>query len=180
MADEKVVEELEKSENTVIYCKRCGQPVDDEPLKVDQEVLEDYLRASLAGKKFEKTYKIAGGRIQATFEDLPAQVADKFNDIMRSVPADRMLDTAVDYKLALILKLVEFITEDGTVEVKYDGTDRLKGIDDLPAAVKGLSSKFDETMMAVLRRVSLNFVILLKTISDNLLNSDFYTGVGLR
>ena len=177
MADEVKGEEVEK-----VFCKRCGAEISEKPLSVDEGVMEDYLRAVLGGKHFERTFKLASGRISMTFAEIPGPVSDKFNDIMKTTPVDKALDTAVNYKLALILKKVEFINPDGVVEIKYEADDetRAKYVENLQRAFSKLSESFDESILVLLRRAGISFIMLTKAISDSLLNSDFYTGVGLR
>ena len=176
-------EHTQKTSEEAVVCPRCGKSLNERDLKVDDDAMQAYLRATLSGERFTKTFKIADGKILVTFTELPSTVADKLQTILRGIPAERLLDKAVDYKLLLSLLKVEFVDNcDGVIHTKYEAYDddeRLKAINNLDSAFTTFSESFDESTLRLLRQLAITFGLLVKTITDSMLNSDFYEGVGL-
>ena len=162
-----------------LVCKRCGRPHLDKDVSVSEDVLKEYTRCALGGIPFTKTFTILNGEITVTFEALPAEFEVSLGYITNSADSDMQ---ALDIRLLMSLTEIRmFDRETSGLKVFYsaDLDARRKMLENPKDARIELSSKVDAVLLGALRRMSATFVILQNAILEELVNKDFYEGVGL-
>ena len=160
-------------------CKRCGRVELDKTLEVSEETMQEYFRCSLGGKPFSKSFTVAEGDLTIKFEVLSADAELLMDRYINKDTTDVQL---MDLRLLLSLsEITKFDEETSGVKIIYSKTaaERIKALENPKKSLEQLISGFDSIMLGVLRRMHVTFVILTNTILENIINKDFYEGVGL-
>lgn len=158
-------------------CKRCGRPDLNKELDVSDEAVKEYFRCALGGRKFTKTFNVMNNELSATFEALSAQdelLLNRLNPTSTVQP--------IDVRMLLSLKEVSvFDPETSGLRTIYSrSTEDSKKLLENPAEeLDKLTENFDSVMLGVLRRMHITFVMLINTITEHIIDEDFYKGVGL-
>lgn len=166
-------------ESDALVCKRCGRPHLEKDIEVSEEVLREYTRCALGGVPFSRTFTLLGGEFIVTFEALPAEFEVSLGYIARSADSDMQ---ALDIRMLLSLTEIKmFDHETSGLKVFYSADlDKRRTILENPKeALLELSTKVDAVLLGVLRRISATFIILQNAILEELVDKDFYEGVGL-
>lgn len=167
-------------EKQPMICKRCGRIELDKNLEVDEATMKEYFRCSLGGKPFTRSFNVADGDFTATFEVLSADAEVLLDKYINKDMTDIAL---MDLRLLLTLKeITKLDAETSGIKTIYsrDKKERIKVLDNPKASLEQLTSNFDSIMLGVLRRMNVTFMLLTNTILENIINQDFYEGVGLR
>ena len=166
-------------DNASLVCKRCGRPHLDKDVQVSEEVMRDYTRCALGGIPFSRTFTLLNGEFIVTFEALPAEFEVSLGYIANSADSDMQ---ALDIRLLLSLAEIKMFDRNTSgLKVFYtaDLDKRRAMLENPKEALRDLSLKVDAVLLGVLRRMSATFVILQNAILEELVNKDFYEGVGL-
>ena len=172
-------EELNRTTDSELVCKRCGRPHMDKDIEVSEDVLKDYTRCALGGTLFTKTFKLLDGELLVKMSALPAEFELTLRDLS-SLEISGL--QSLDIRLLLSLEEIRVFDADTSgLRTVYSASldERKEFLEDPKKALKELSSKIDAVLLGVLRRVSATFILLQNAILEALINTDFYEGVGL-
>ena len=172
-------EEKQEVADTPLTCKRCGRPHLDKDIEVEEETLKEYIRCTLGGRLFSKTFNVLNNELQVVLTALPAE----FEVELERLPYDAGANMSpLDMRLLLTLAEIKVFDPDtsGMKTVYSADLDQRKAMLKNPAeALEMLATKVDSVLLGVLRRMSATFVVLQNAILEEIVNSDFYKGVGL-
>lgn len=162
-----------------VYCKRCGRPHLTKDLEVDEETMKEYTRCALGGKPFSRTFNVLNNELQVTFLALPAEFEVALERLQAIADSDMY---AIDLRMLLTLESIKVFDPDtsGMKTVYFADLEKRRAILEAPKkALEELASDVDAVLLGVLRRMSSTFVVLQNAILENIVNKDFYEGVGL-
>lgn len=172
------VTESEQNEHNTGVCTRCGRASLAADLKVSDETMKEYLRCSLGGRVFSKTISVHG-MFDLVFEALPADLEIALERyVQQHTPEISGVDLRTLVTLARIDKYDQDTGETTTVYEKDINT-RREFIKHPEKSFEELAKKLDSAMLGVVRRAGLSFLVLCGAIIEELVDGDFYEGVGL-
>lgn len=169
----------EASTNKPVMCNRCGRPNIEDELKVPEAVMQEYLRCVLGGRLYSRTITILD-TIDVTLEVLPADTELELEKLLRHSTSSDL--NATDVRLLLSLKSITRRDSDtGELVTLYEKSvaDRKDLLKDPNKGIQELAAKLDSTMLGVVRRAGVTFMLACAAILEQMVGSDFYEGVGL-
>lgn len=167
-------------------CARCHFPAHMDAPKVDQKVLEEYVRCMLANRTFKHTYKAFGGQLQLTMESLTTKQSGvyenalaKLRDIVNNAPVNPMTYNAHLAEVRLLMHLRGMQRGDNKEE--FSCFDELTFEDHgmSPDQYSGMFGDSPEDLTAIMGQVSVMFANLLLTLNQQALDANFWKGAGL-
>lgn len=167
-------EEIEK----ISYCKRCGRQVTEEPLKVSDDVVKEYMRCRLGGRLFSREFKSLDGSLIITLETANASISrllEKYLD------PDGILANSDAQVLALVSSIDRVDRDNGTINniYKADAKDRKNALSDIDTGMDAICDALDVVELGLVRRATKAFVILNNVLMETAIDENFYKGVGL-
>lgn len=160
-------------------CKRCGRIELDKALEVSEETMQEYFRCALGGKPFSKSFTVANGDLTVKFEVLSADAEILLDRYINKDTNDiQLMDLRLLLSLSEITKYDEETSGTKTIYSK-SAKDRIKSLENPKKSLEQLVANFDSILLGVIRRMHVTFAILTNTILENIINKDFYEGVGL-
>lgn len=169
-------DDVNHSEEHPVTCPRCGKDITQPQLKVSEDVLRDYVKHMLGGRRFKKIYELFDGALRVTFEEPTA------GEDWKKQATGGPRELAGDKYMLLTLASVETVdSEAGVVKYLYNKTpnERLELIRDVPASMESLSEALTTVQLAVVSRCATVFAALLSVIIAEVTSADFYEGAGL-
>ena len=177
------VKDLEEQLAARELCKRCGRELGTEPIKVSDDVLEEYFKCMLGQKPFEKTFRLFGGKLLITFRELSgASIVESNKRAESAKSADEFADVLEMYLITGMLTKVELYDERTmTTSTVYEMTD-----EQLIANTKNPKQAYDKLVetvgqmhIAVIRKACTVFEYLITALIERSQDENFYADAGL-
>jgi hypothetical protein len=180
--NEKITElELELAKKNM--CQRCGRELGTAPLKVSEEVTEEYFRHLLGQKPFEKTFKLFDGRLLLTFRELSGDsIIENNKTLEKANTDDEFADILEMYLITSMLVRVEIYDAKTMVtETLYSMSDEqlVDNTKNPRAAYDSLLRAVGQMKIAVIRRACTTFQYLITALIDKGQDPNFYMDAGL-
>lgn len=172
MSDESTVTD----NTTPLICPRCGKDVNQPELTVSEDVLRDYVRHMLGGRRFKKVFDSFEGALRIAFEEPTA------GEDWKKQATGGPRELAGDKYMLLTLASVEVVDKEaGVIRSLYCKTpnERLELIKDVPTSMEQLADSLTTIQLAVVSRCATVFAALLSLIIAEVTSADFYEGAGL-
>ena len=161
-----------------LYCQRCGRLVTDNPLKVDDNTLKDYVRSRLGQQPFAKVFSAMGGMFKVYCETADADIFRRLEDYTDISGSLIKPDAQI---LAVVSGISRVDRDNGITTDLYsaDSSRRLELLSDVDAGMTALCEKLDGVELGIVRRACKTFVLLNNILMEQLVDENFYEGVGL-
>lgn len=161
-----------------LYCHRCGRLVTDNPLKVDDATLKEYVRSRLGQQPFAKVFNAMGGMFKVYCETADADIFRRLEDYTDISGSLIKPDAQI---LAVVSGISRVDRDNGTTVDLYsaDNSKRLEMLSDVEAGMAALCEKLDGVELGIVRRACKTFVLLNNILMEQLVDENFYEGVGL-
>ena len=160
-------------------CPWCGRDYTKNSVHADEEVMREYVRCMLGQVSFRKEFSLLNNTIKIGFVE-PTGDISLFIDEKQKNGTD--ISILRDIRLLASFEYINVVDEDTGVttpvlqrteeELKEDPIRYAK-------AIKELSEKLSVSQLSLIRNCSSLFSVLCITIVDEIVNKNFYEGVGL-
>lgn len=160
-------------------CPWCGRDCNKTSVHPSEEVLKEYVRCMLGQTIFGKTFYLLDNTVQLRFVEPMADVALLIDERQK---AGTDVGILRDIRLLATFESLAVVDED-TGDIQYlinrDAEERKDDAFKFAKAIKDLSERLTTTQLSLIRNCSSLFTVLCASIVDELVNKNFYEGVGL-
>lgn len=171
---EEVLKEAEE-EKEVVPCQRCGHKEGD--TKPPTKDVEEYMRAVLGNRRFDKTYELMRGQIKIKFKTIDAGASERVTKIIDklAVLEDPVAFRAVATKINMTYMMASYSLagEEKKFEVSEATTP-----EDVTKDFEERFSDLDESVLQMFTRAMGTFVSLKQSLIDECFDEAFYKGAG--
>lgn len=173
--------ELQTKLSELTVCRRCGLPVDDKPIALSDDVKKEYFKTLLTNKPFSKEYELFDGAVRITFEVAKGELVTAQRTAINNT-TNMTINTINDVLLiSALAKVVTYDNDTDEVKTLYikDAAARTDALKSLSSSIEELEQTVDFVLLACVRRTLEEFSRLVKALTDNGLDENFYKGDGL-
>jgi len=169
--------ETPKEEAVASPCRVCGNDPGKEKQPPPEADVREFMRATLGGTRFSKTYPLMKGELEVTFETVDTKTAERMNKVITEFTAidDITVFRVKVSKLQLIYMLRAYRL--GDKEVKLEPS-KAETPDEADKDFLERFGELDEQIIGMFSRVQNSFVNLKMALSDACFDENFYKGAG--
>ena len=160
-------------------CSWCGRDYTKKSAHVKEDVLKEYVRCMLSQTEFRKEFSLLDNTVKLGFVEPQGDISI-FLDERQKNGAD--LQTLRDIRMLASFEYIKVVDEDtGDVVTILSRSDDERHEEPLryAKAIKELAEMVSTSQLAMIRNCSSLFSVLCLNIVDELVNKNFYEGVGL-
>ena len=170
-----------KTDNVVEVknCPWCGRDCTKTSVHISEDVLKEYVRCMLGQVEFRKEFSLLDNSIKVGFVEPPGDISVFLDERQKSgvdihVLRDIRLLASFEY-----IGVVDEDTGDTTYIISRNDSERREEPLKYAKAIKELAERISSSQLALIRNCSSAFSILCTNIVDEMVNKNFYEGVGL-
>ena len=176
-----------KAPTEIRTCKRCGRIDLDKNLEVDEETMQEYMRCALGNRPFSKVFRLADDQIRIKLVSPSNEMERLINRIIKQSDKDAAEGKESDFmpmdaRIILELESIEIYNpETCAYDIRWEADDKTRAgfMKNPKDSFNKLADTVDGITLQLVRRAAVTFLILTATITETLVDKDFYKGAGL-
>lgn len=179
MNDAETIKDDVNSQEQSHVCAWCGRDYTKKTTHVSEDVLKDYVRCMLSQSEFRKEFSLLNNTIKVGFVEPQGDISIFIDERQKSGTDIHILR---DIRLLASLEYVKAIDEDtGDVVTILNRSEDERKEEPLryAKAIKELAEMVSTSQLSMIRNCSSLFSVLCLNIVDEIVNKNFYEGVGL-
>ena len=157
-------------------CMKCGWDPENAQVEVSEGEKEEYLRAILGSRSYNKNYDLFEGKLKVVMTSLNTVQSEELQNLINQLDKS---DPQIFVTEAAKVKLIYYLKSVSSCEEAFTPPEKLEKHEDAKKAFNERFGELSEDLLSILIRVLIEFSKLLGQLAEAAFDKNFWKGAGL-